>query len=401
MSKSRKTVIIAALIIVLFGGATVLAVDYARKESSSPPIVFSSNKMLYEMWNSYKQDYLEPGTFRTLDKQSQNITTSEGQSYTMLRSVWMDDRTTFDKSWQWTKDNLQREDSLFSWKFGRIKDKDYGVLVNEGGNNTATDGDEDIALSLLMAYNRWNESKYLDAAKPIISSIWEKEVISIKGKPVLLANDIERNSEQNVLVNPSYFAPYAYKTFALVDKKHDWKGLADNSYELLTNISSNPLDTGKSNSMPPNWAIIDRTNGTIKPAQAPLTSHYSYDALRVPWRLALDYEWYEDERAKNVLSTYGFLDQFWNDTKVLNAEYAHDGSVVADYEVPAMYGGSLGYFDVIKPETADEIYTQKLEVLYDPNAQASKEGLGYYDSNWVWFGMALHNHTLPNLTVER
>ena len=63
-------------------------------------------------------EFVEQGTGRTLDPSQGGITTSEGQSYTMMRAVWSDDRATFDSSWQWTKDNLQRPDRLLSWRFG-------------------------------------------------------------------------------------------------------------------------------------------------------------------------------------------------------------------------------------------------------------------------------------------
>src|SRR3989338_2078064 len=57
------------------------------KSATKSPIVFSEQRMLYLLWEGYKEEYLEPETWRTLDKQRNNITTSEGQSYTMLRSV--------------------------------------------------------------------------------------------------------------------------------------------------------------------------------------------------------------------------------------------------------------------------------------------------------------------------
>lgn len=394
----QKILLGTASVLVLFGGFGIFAASYIKKEATQPPLIFSPNAMLHEMWSDYKGKYLEKDTFRTIDRQSGDITTSEGQSYSMLRSVWMDDRETFDKSWQWTKDNLQRDDKLFAWKFGKTSSGEYSVLAEQGGQNTAADGDSDIALSLLMAYSRWNEQDYLSDAKPIIEAIWEKEVVLVQGKPVLVANDLERNSLNTMIVNPSYFSPYAYKVFAFVDKQHDWNGLADHSYELLNAISSNPLDTGRSTSLPPDWVLIDYRTGALSAPAKPLTTKYSYDALRTPWRLAIDWLWFQDERAKNTLSTYGFLGDTWQKEKQLKAEYSHDGQIVGNYESAAMYGGAIGYFSVIKPDLAKEVYEQKLLAAYDPDTQANTDELGYYDTNWAWFGLALYHNALPNLT---
>lgn len=391
---------IGGLILIALAGLSYAGYNaYTNNPRRSVPLVYSENTMLLELWNNYKDNNIEDGTNRTLDKEQKNITTSEGQSYTMLRSVWVDDQETFDKSWKWTKDNLQRDDSLMSWKFGVLPDGKYGIQDTVGGKNTATDGDSDIALSLLMAYTRWNESKYLFDAKPIIDSMWQKEVVFINNKPVLVSNDLERNKMDKVIVNPSYFAPYAYKVFAKVDPSHNWNGLADNSYDILKAAGDNKLNSLSTGGLPPDWINIDRKTGAItRPEDNALTTNYSYDALRAPWRMALDYNWYKDSRAKEVLNKYSLLNDEWNKNKKLYANYSHDGKAAADYESTALYGGSIGYFKVIHPGTAQNIYKDKLQSLYDPNEQRWKNELSYYDDNWAWFGMALMEDALPNLT---
>jgi endoglucanase len=64
-----------------------------------------------------------------------------------------------------------------------------------------------------------------------------------------------------------------------------------------------------------------------------------------------------------------------------------------------MYSGAMGYFTTVEPDLADEVYTEELLPLYDPDTGDLTEQLDYYDSNWVWFGMALHLDELPNLNV--
>jgi hypothetical protein len=38
--------------------------------------------------------------------------------------------------------------------------------------------------------------------------------------------------------------------------------------------------------------------------------------------------------------------------------------------------------------------------LFNPDTNTWKEELSYYDNNWAWFGIALYNNLLPNLTAN-
>ncbi len=395
----KRILITIAVVLIAFGigyGAYYTYTERVR-ETNNAPQVFASNRMLLELWGDYKLSALEPGSNRTLDKSAKNITTSEGQSYTMMRSVWMDDIDTFDKSWQWTKDNLQRDDMLMSWKFGDLGDGRYGILEAEGGQNTATDADVDIAFALLMASGRWKDEKYIADARPIVQAIWEKEVVVINGKPILAANDIERNDLSSIIVNPSYFSPYAYRAFAKLDPTHDWSALVDSSYDILLESSELPLDKVASSGLTPNWIRVDRTTGAVIPSPE-YNSNYGFDALRTPWRMALDWSYHKEPRAKEVLSKLSVLETEWRNKGKLAAEYSHDGIPTVNYSTAALNGASMPYFDVMHPDIADTYYRNMLLPYYDPDTQRWLNSMSYYDDNWVWFGMAYHNDALPNLT---
>jgi len=382
-------------IIAVFFGVRSGVISEPRTETGAP-VVFSSNRMLLELWGRYKQTILEGGTMRAIDKSQDNITTSEGQSYTLMRSVWMDDQETFDKAWQWTKDNMQRDDKLLSWKFGKRPDGSYGIQTHVGGQNTATDADVDVAYALIMASNRWKEDKYLYDAKPIIEAIWEKQVVIVNSKPVLAANDIERLNPDSILVNPSYFAPYAYRVFAKVDPANNWKGLVNHSYDLLFAATDSTLGETKSAGLPPNWMRVNRATGEVS-EDATMNTHYGYDAIRTPWRLTLDYRYNSDIRAKQLLEKGSVLSDDWENRSRLASVYRHDGKIVTDDSVPAAYGASLGYFMMQNPEQAKEIFEHKLLVNYNPDVQGWNYELSYYDDNWAWFGMALYLDQLPDI----
>lgn len=392
---------IIGLVLIIIAVSTAAITAYYNNPKRQVPIVFSNNFMLNELWEGYKTEYLENGTWRTVDKQNKNITTSEGQSYTMMRAVWQGDRETFDRAFAWAQSSLNRyTDKLFAWKFGQKQDGNFGILSDEGGNNTASDADVDIAFALVLGYSRWQDDKYLSQARLIINDIWEKEVVIVNNQPILAANNLEKFSTiPNIIVNVSYFAPYAYKLFAKIDKKHDWNKLVDSSYSILEKSMTSHLDTGKSANLFPDWIHIDRNTGEIKATNIPgLTTNYSYDAFRTPWRLALDWKWNKEPRAKQTLEKMTLLEEEWKSKSLIYPSYSHDGRALVDYEAPGAYGANIGYFIVTESPYAEEIYNKKLKSLYSPETQSLKDPLSYYDDNWVWFGIALYQNRLINLT---
>src|SRR3989344_4487629 len=135
-------------------------------------IYYNPKSFLLHSWQSYKKDYLYKEG-RIIDPARGDSTISEGQSYAMLQSVWMDDKETFDLVWNWTKENLNRdEDNLLAWKWGKKQDGPYG-FAEEGDRNSASNGDTDVALALIFAYKRWDDIKYLEDAKNLLTDIWK------------------------------------------------------------------------------------------------------------------------------------------------------------------------------------------------------------------------------------
>jgi endoglucanase len=398
MSKKFIIRFIAAILIV--AGISIAAIAAFRSsDKADQNIVFADRTLLSGLWDNYKKIYWESGSGRTLDKQQNDITTSEGQSYTMMRAVWQGDQPTFDKSWEWTKEQLQREDNLFAWRWGLKPDGTYGILTDQGGQNTASDADSDIALALMMAASKWQSKTYLDDAKEIIPSIWDQEVITVKGKPYLASNNLEKDSQQDAIINPSYFSPYAYRLFAKVDKEHDWMALVDSSYELLDRSIESNLDKDSSVNLPPDWIAMNKQTGDIGAVEGSetLTTNYSFDALRTPWRLALDYKWYDESRAKDTLSKMSFLDKQWQEKGAIYSTYSHDGNTIKTDEVTEMYATALSYFAVVKPDVAKDVYDKKIKTLYDQNTNSWAREMTYYGDNWAWMGIALYDNKLDNL----
>ncbi len=379
--------------VVLLGGYLLYQYDRDR----SIVRIGSDREVLRMLWDTYKEHYWDADTGRTRDLSRGGITTSEGQSYTLLRAVSMDDRETFDRTLAWTDENLRREeDALYAWLYGVRADGTEGVIEEQGGNNTATDADTDIALALIFAYSRWLERSYLERALTLLEDIWEHEVFMIDGRPYLSAHNILPD-ETFILVNPSYLSPYAYRIFAEIDTSRDWIGLVDTSYDVLLRSMDEPLDTGNSVGLPPDWVELDRSTAALSRSREPqLTTHYGYEAMRVPFRIALDRAWYDEPRAEEVLSRLSFLRHEFERTGKLMGSYDHAGRVVGDYEDPAMYGGAIGAFLVGDPRVAERLYREKVR----PQAYRrddTDELLQYYENNLLWFGIALYTGAFENL----
>lgn len=348
--------------------------------------------ILKRSWDSYKNNFMQNG--RVLDP-TQDITTSEGQSYALLRAVWMDDKITFDEVLRWTNEHLTNEQSLFSWKFGR---NELGVdEVLDAGS--ATDADQDIALALLFAHKQWDEQVYLTQARQIIMAIWKYEVKEFDKEFYLLPGNWAKDIP-GVQLNPSYFAPYAYRIFQQVEPNLNWESVIESGYKALHDCSQSNFSEKHSVFLPPEWCLISPAgNVVVSNAEGLQDTNYGYNAFRIPWRIAVDYEWNKDPRALAYLENLDFLQQEWQENNKLLATYTHEGEVGDNYESVAAYATNLAVFKVLEPDQADTMYQSKIkEKFFEDDSQSYwDDPTNYYNQNWAWFGTALYADLLPNL----
>jgi endoglucanase len=134
----------------------------------------------------------------------------------------------------------------------------------------------------------------------------------------------------------------------------------------------------------------------------PRDHQYAYNAIRTPWRLALSYKWFGDERAKEYLNNFSVLSEDYSERGKLATAYQHNGEPWEDYESVAAYSGNLGYFIIHQPEQAKSIYEGKILEKFYENANESywDDPKNYYTQNLAWFATALYADMLPNLWSE-
>ncbi|MGH7204263.1 MAG: glycosyl hydrolase family 8 [Candidatus Levyibacteriota bacterium] len=343
-------------------------------------------------WNYYQKHFIH--SYGQVIDPSNDATTSEGQSYAMLRGAFVGDKNTFDGTYAWTKDHLQsrKTDKLFSWLWTK-KDNKYQI----GDSATASDADEDIALALLIANQKWHDPTYLTDAKQIISDIWEHEVVKINGRYYLTMGDGAKRPE-GYLINPSYFSPAAYRLFADIDASHDWTQLADDSYATLNAINAQNKNTAK---LPPNWILV-RNDGTISSAKKYFPDNadtYGYDAFRVFYRVALDNTWFPNTHAKTYLAqSYPFFLKEWQKQHKIAAVYQLNGDKAVDYDSLSNDTAALMVFAAQDPKTASDFAKEVYTKAYNKNG-FWQDGKSYFDQNWAWFATALYTNNLPQVAM--
>lgn len=339
--------------------------------------------LLKGSWAQYKSAFIQADG-RVIDYTA-NITTSEGQSYAMLRAFWLRDRETFDKTYLWAKNNLQlpRGDHLFSWKWGERPDHTWGAL----DTTSASDADQDIALALLLAYQEWKDPKYLEDARLILADMWDHLTLNAPIGRVLLPGDWPRKG-RTYQINPSYFAPYAYRVFAEMDPDHDWEVLLDSSYEIL----ARSLAQSETHLLP-DWVEISMDNDSIRLYQEPLDdrSDFGYEAIRAYWRVGLDSLLNPlEKRASGILKTKNMLPRYWRIRKDLPVSITWDGIVRhPQVQSGAIYGAVLPSLYVQDRGLAAEVVLKKIMPNLKPGGQWNTKN-DYYSQNWLWCGLAIY-----------
>ncbi|HEU5103617.1 MAG TPA: glycosyl hydrolase family 8 [Roseiflexaceae bacterium] len=360
------------------------------------PYQAAPEQVLAKTWASYCGHFIADG--QVIDRGGDGRTPSEGQGYALLRAVYADDRQTFDQVWDWTQQNLQQPSGLLAWHWGARPDGTPGVL--DAG--AAPDADQDAALALLFAFKRWGDPRHQQAAFTILNGIWEQTTSQVGGRRVLVPGAWAcGDATSDAVVNPSYFAPYAYRIFAEADPRHGWLDLVDSSYAILDQVRADAR-FGGSAGLAPNWLALDPASGALRPASqfGDYASEFSFDASRLAWRLAVDWLWFQDPRARAALEGLDLPERAYGRDGKLVAAYGPDGQPLVGHEALSMYAGAIGQLMFSHDrQLPQRVYARHLAVAYRDTPAGAYWGdpNNCYDQNWAWFATALANGKLGNL----
>ena len=191
----------------------------------------------------------------------------------MLAAVYMNDRTTFDNLLAYVNAHLDAN-GLMNWCI------DSGGTTQ--GSGSATDADEDITWSLLMAAAQWSSVDYYTAAKAMINAIYGH---SIAGDGTLSPGD----GWGGTTIFPDYFSPAYFRVFAKIGSANWGTIIIDRNYAILAKVSGQK-------------GLIPNQSDSATYATS---MNYGYDSCRGPWRIAMDYCFNGEPRALTYLQLVG------------------------------------------------------------------------------------------------
>ena len=273
-------------------------------------------------------DYYSGG----LGKTDRSQTVSEGIAYGMLLSAYRGDRSLFDDLWSFYKAK-RNSNGVMNWKIENC--------TNTLGQNGASDAELDVAMALIIASEQWQTDGYLTDAKSLIKIIREKE---FEGN-VLKPGDQFGGSN---LTNPSYFSPAYYRVFKNYDGNATfWDAASASGYAT---IAGSP---GASRGLVPDWSTSAGGYSNEAGSYTDQGKSFFFDAVRTPFRSAIDYLWHNNASAlshlnkfntwamgahsNNIANTGSKYDMNGNKTQVY-----HNATFSACFSVAAMAVGTGG-----------------------------------------------------------
>ncbi|WP_075307202.1 glycosyl hydrolase family 8 [Bacillus wiedmannii] len=256
--------------------------------------------------------------------------TSEGQGYGMIITVLM---AGYDSNAQKIYDSLfktartfksSQNPNLMGWVVADSKKA-------QGHFDSATDGDLDIAYSLLLAHKQWGSNgtvNYLKEAQDMITK-------GIKASNVTNNNRLnlgDWDSKNSLDTRPSDWMMSHLRAFYEFTGDKTWLTVINNLYDVYTQFS---------NKYSQNTGLISDFVVKTPPQPAPkdfldeseYTNAYYYNASRVPLRIVMDYAMYGEKRSKVIsdkVSSWIQNKTNGNPSKIVDG-YQLNGSNIGSY----------------------------------------------------------------------
>ncbi|MEK8031781.1 glycosyl hydrolase family 8 [Ideonella sp. DXS29W] len=246
-----------------------------------------SVRNLYTAW---KSSYLrsDGGDGSWIKYDNTNSTVSEAHGYGMVLAAYMDDQAVFDEMLRYFRNHpTDQSADLMAWK----QTLQGGKMVDVEGRDSATDGDLDVAYSLLLAHVQWGSGgshDYLAEARKVMSAILKFDVNPKKNN--LTVGSWVSGTDRKY-TRPSDFMASHILAFARWDSANSarWDAVHQSIIKAVNDqFTHGSQDTG----IVPDFMVLK--NGLWKPVPGKWleTQHdgdYSYNACRTPWRLAMSY----------------------------------------------------------------------------------------------------------------
>ncbi|WP_424769361.1 glycosyl hydrolase family 8 [Paenibacillus sp. sgz302251] len=232
-----------------------------------------------------------------------SASTSESHGHGMLLTAYMagydlNAQEYFDGLFRFYKAHPSSNNPLLmAWK--QVKDVN-GNIVDAEGRDSATDGDMDIAFSLLLAHNQWGSRrtiKYLQEAQKIIPAIL-KDDVDQRYWFLKLGDWVNPDTPKyNGGTRPSDFMTEHLKAFQIATDVPKWGWVVNKTYSITKQLFT---DFSSKTGLLPDFSV--KQNSRFAPApphflEGPYDGDYYMNACRTTWRIPLDYLLTGDRRA--------------------------------------------------------------------------------------------------------
>lgn len=332
---------------------------------------WKENYLVQEGQGLYRIAFGKPGT------DNHAVTVSEGQGYGMIIVALM---AGYETEAQMIFDGL--------WGFARAHPSDIdprlmGFRVpSENGNDSAFDGDADMAYALLLADKQWGSDgqvNYLAEAKTLITAIRESTVGKDSKLPLLgdWAKDVADDEPYNQYSpRSSDFMPAHFRAYGEVTDSASWNSVVDATQAVIDEIQNNYSAT---TGLLPDFIVNTCDDGTdYCPApedflEGPDDGHFYYNAGRDPMRLGTDALLNNDARSKTQAQKMSlWLESTAGSPENIRAGYTLDGTAIEDY-FTSFFVAPFGVAAMLEP--TQQVW---LNNLYDSVYQTHED---YYEDS--------------------
>ena len=384
--------------------------------SPLPAVKTNYDTILVRTWEGIKKRMIDAYSIPLIHRprsEEPHDAVSEGVGYGMLLALYCNDQEYFNKIWDAGESYMWDENGQsYNWRVNR-----EGTVIGQG---PASDAEQDIALALIFAdglvkKGTWKAhtgpkgADYAQRAQKIINNLWN----SLVEEGRYLRPGV--NWGGKAFVNPGYFAPAFYRVFdEFESEEHNWTAVIDQCYQSIA------VSPGYENGLVPDWMQPDGNyaGGDQLGYNAYADGKFMYkDAIRVLWRCATDYIWYNEPRAKQFLdNAYAFIgtpdkanffqmdgsavtDSFELGNKTTRPRSEHSELTVGMWATAAMAAGG---------EEAAEAFSDELLTFYTPGAdfwgrvndsdgEDTLHNEMYFEQFLAWFGASCISGVFTNL----
>ncbi|AYE38979.1 endoglucanase [Companilactobacillus zhachilii] len=323
-----------------------------------------SSTIIKDRYREWKRAYLKGNSnqkFVKVNNGKNNQTLSEAQGYGMIISVMaarqgFGSKKTFDQLTDYyLKHQISKRNPLMEW---RQQQKGNYMVSIKSEKTSATDGDLDIAYALILADEKWGSKgdvKYNQLANNLLAAIQKREINQKTFLPKV--GDWATASKTENIVRPSDLITAYFRKFASYTRDVRWTKVAENSQTVLKQLSSQHSTGLIADFVTVSGEKLQTTDVKSKQVASIHDNQYGFNACRIPWRVAYDYQLKHSQVSKKIVEK---MLTFFVDQKDIMAVYTLNGKAVENYSNKAFSTPVAYASHVVLNTTLKNRYTKDL-----------------------------------------